>query len=848
MSSEKRPPLEILGALCQTAAMLRDVKYAIRILSKAKASTATVVTILALTIGATTAVFTFLDRLLFQPLPVSKPSQLVLVTQWGLTVGSGDVLTNERSFSYDNYSYLRDRNQTSAFAAEAVLVAHERRTHQKIEHPAEATAVSGNFFGVLGLSPRLGRLLIPSDDVRGGASHVAVASHSFWRRRYNQAPNTLASIVYLNNAPFTIVGVLPAGFYGIHKGDDPDLYVPLGSLPDLFSFDPLMNGGFLEVFGRLRPGLSAIQSQSNLQVLWEQYLAARIATERNISPKLAAESAKEFAGARIELQNGAAGFAGTEGEKRRSLFLLSAIVGLLLLVGCANVGCLMIARGVARRREMSIRFSLGASWARILRQSLTESCLLSLAGGVAGLAVAFWADRLLLFAFEWRERAIDLSPDWRVFMFGLGVSLGTGILVGLLSAVQLLRGRRVVLHQESAAPRLLSGKVLVVVEIALSLIMVVGAAEFTRSFQKLSSVPLGFSPEHVSVIRLASVGDPDEEKAAPVREGVRLVDSLRSAPTIASAGLSDFVAFNDSSARTTMTTPGVPVDYRRGLNALRVDKGYFGTLRMRVLAGRSFDARDDERAPKVAILNERAARRFFPNQNPVGQNILLGKAALYPKPGGETKVVGVVNDTKFESLADQAPEAVYLSMLQGAENGSDVVLQIRSSLGPETIAAMLQSQIRAEHLPVSVQSASTLEGEKAASLYSDRLRMQASSLFGALALLLIVVGLYGLMAYSVVRRTREIGIRMAIGSSPAGIVRLVLNESMRLVLFGVFVGIPGAIALTKAISSMLFGLSPVDPVSLALAAFVLAITGIAASAAPAWRAAHLDPMNALRVE
>jgi predicted permease len=843
MSREKRLPLEILGALCQTAAMLRDVRYAIRVLGKAKASTATIVMILALTVGATTAVFTFLDRLLFQPLRVPKPSQLVLVTEWSHTIGSGNDLTNERTFSYENYSYLRDRNQTSELAAEAELAVRERRTHQMIQHPAEATAVSGNFFSALGVRPNFGRLVSPADDVRGGASHVAVASHSFWRRRYNQSPGVLASIVYLNKVPFTIVGILPAGFYGIRKGDDPDLYVPLGSLPELFSFDPLTEGGgFMEVFGRLKPGVSAIEAQSNLQVLWEQYLTARIA-ERKSSPKSAADFAKEVAGSRIELQNGEAGYAGTEGEKRRSLFLLSAIVGLLLLVGCANVACLMIARGVARRREISIRFSLGARKTHILRQSLTESCLLSLLGGTAGLAVAFWADRLLLIAFEWKERPINLSPDWRVLTFGLGVSLATGILVGLLPAVQLLRGVRVALNQENTAPRLVSGKALVVVEMALSLMMVAGAAEFTRSFQNLRSVPVGFSPEHISVVRLSSGQDPDEERAAPVREALGLVDSLRHAPSIASAGLSDFVAFNDGWASISMSTPGVPFDRRLGPpHVLHVDHGYFDTLRIHLLAGRPFGNRDTEDAPKVTILNERAARRLFPNQNPVGHSILLGSPAI------ATQVVGVVNDTRFGILADAAPEIVFVPLLQGTQHSSDMIVQIRSSLSPEAIASMLQSRIRAGNLPVTVQSASTLEDEIAATLHSDRLRMQASGLFGALALLLIMVGLYGLMAYSVVRRTREIGIRMAVGSNPVGIMGLVLNESLRLVLFGVIIGIPGAVALMKAISSMLFGLPPIDPASLAMAAGILAITGIAASAAPAWRAAHLDPMNALRVE
>jgi predicted permease len=612
--------------------MLRDVKYANRVLGKAKAFTATIVTILALTIGATTAVFTFLDRLLFQPLPVPRPSQLVLVTQWCHTIGSGDELRNVRIFSYENYSYLRDRTQTSALAAEAVLAIHERRVHQRMEHPAQATAVSGNFFSVLGVRPNLGRLLSPADDVRGGASHVAVASHSFWRGRDNQGSVALGSIAYLNNVPFTIVGVLPAGFYGIHKGDDPDLYVPFGSLPELFSFDPLYQGGFMEVFGRFKPGVSAIQAQSNLQVLWEQYLTARIATERTLSPKFALNLAKEFAGARIDLQSGAAGYAGTEGEKRHSLFLLSAIVGLLLLVGCANVACLMIARGVARRHEISIRFSLGASKTHILRQSLTESCLLSLIGGTAGLAVAFWADRLLLIAFEWKERPIDLSPDWRVLTFGLAVSLATGILVGLLPAVQLLRGGPVAPTQASTVPRSLSGKALVVVEMALSLVMVIGATKFTRSFQNLRSVSTGFSPEHVTVVRLTSGLDLDEERAAPLHEALHLVDSLRGAPGIESVGLSDFAAFNDSSARAIMTTPGVPVDYRRGLNAQHVDQGYFGALRIHLLNGPILRS-SRQRTCSKGRHSERARRAaLFSKSEPCRPDHPLGRSGVPSEP------------------------------------------------------------------------------------------------------------------------------------------------------------------------------------------------------------------------
>ncbi|SPF43378.1 conserved membrane hypothetical protein [Candidatus Sulfopaludibacter sp. SbA4] len=791
------------------AGWLRDLSYAARVLRRAKATSGAVILILALGIGASTAVFTFLDRLLYRPLPVPKPAQLQLVSLW-----HPDPHQRSEYFSYDDYRNLRERAQAfSGLALEAAWVSRERRRGERIEHPAEATIVSGNYFQVLGRPALLGRALAPFDDVRSAASHVAVASNRFWTRRYDRAADVLGRVVYLNDVPFTIIGVMPAGFFGTRQGSDPDLYVPFASALALFDSDPYPARA-AGLIGRLKPGVSPESARRNLQGLWDQYLAA----------------SKIELGERVELRDGSAGYAGTSGEKQRSLVLLAGIVGSLLLIGCANISCLLMARGAARQHEISIRLSLGAGRARILRQSLMESGLLAFAGGAAGLSVAFWANRVLLAAFQWKNRPIDLAPDWRVLAFGLAVSLAAGILFGVAPAVQFLRG--------AVKPRLASGKVLLVVEVAVSLVLVAGAAVFLRSFQNLRATPTGFSAANVSVITLAS--ESDEGLGPPIREALALADPLRGAAGVESVGVADYLTFNDGRAMYGIGVAGAPIEARHSAYVLRVDGDYFGALRIPLIAGRSFTAHDDESAPNVVILAEGASRRIFPDRNPLGRTIQLALK--------QAEVVGIVRDIKFYSLAEPAPDVVFRPLRQGVSYTSTARLQVRSRMQPGDLAALVRARIREAHLPVRVESATRLEDEVGATLLNDRLRMQASSVFGVLALLLMTAGIYGLMAYSVVRRTREIGIRMAIGSRPIAIVRLVLQESLMLVAAGVLLGLPAALAVMKAISGMVFGLSPADPVSLGIAAAVLSVTGILAGAVPAWRAAHLDPVEALRVE
>ncbi len=805
----------------------RDVRYSFRVLRKNRASTAVALLIFAAGFGATTAVFTLLDRMIYRPLPLRDPSQLVFVS------------TTATAPTYDAYLYMRDGNQTlSGLAAAGTVRVSEGRGRERIEDPADGLAVSGNFFDTLGIAAVAGRTLASSDDGRAHAAHVAVISYRFWTRRYNRTTDAVGGTIYLGSVPFTVVGVLPREFYGLSKGRDPDVYVPLGTLRDLYGFGETYGSATqVNPVGRLRSGVTLDEAQSNLQVLWTQFLA-------NWEPSnpIGQRRREQFLNSRIRCEDGSSGYSGAPGEAGRSLNLLAAIVTVLLLMGCANVACLLIARGAARHREIAIRLSLGASTARILRQSLLESCLLAVMGAAAGFAAAYWLQKMLLVAFEWQDRPIDLSPDWRVVAFSLGVSLLTGLLCGLVPAAQLLRGGPVPLTQERTGIRFGSGKALVVVQVALSLVMVAGAAVFLRSYQNLRSVPLGFSAEGVSVILLANE-DP-ESLIGPIRPALQLAGSLRGVPGIEAATVADLAAFSGGSISYPVRLPDAPAERAERSCVLLVGPGYFAALRTRLLVGRGFTERDNERAPRVAVLGESLARRLFSSRNPIGNRVRLTDRY-------EAEVIGVAEDVKYGTVKEAPPNLIYLSVFHGPPGGGRsavAAIQVRSRLSPGDIAAMVRERIRSERLAIIVHSASALADDIGASYRQDRVRMLATGIFGLLALSLITAGIYGLMAYSVARRTREIGIRMAVGSTSGLIVRLVLKESSRLVILGIIVGVPGALAVMKATSGMVFGLSPIDGVSLGVAVLILAGVGIVATIGPASRAARLDPVRALRLE
>jgi len=805
-----------------------DVRYAVRVLGKAKASTAAALAVLAISIGATTAVFTILDRMIYEPLPVMNARRLALVSEW--MIGPDGRHDGGETFSVGAYDYLRDRNGAfSGLAAEARLVAREHHRHQRIDKPAEASLVSWNYFEVLGVRPIAGRSFAAADD-RPAAPRVAIAGYRFAARRYELPRDAVGQTVFLRDVQFVIAGVLPPGFYGLQKGSDPDLYVPLASGPELFPDADFNRGFWLKLFGRLRPGVNIAQSPSNLQVLWEQWL-------RGGPPEVQK-------GSKIECVTGERGYAGTSDQHQRSLKLLGAIVGLLLLIGCANIACLLVARGAARQQETAIRLALGSGAARIVRQALMENCLLALAGGVGALLVARWGCRLLLAAFHWQTRPIDIAPDGRVLAFALAVSLLSAALFGLAPTLQLLRGGRQSPTRAETVTSFFSGRVLVTVEVALSLVLLAGAAVFVRSLQNLRALPTGFVADGVSVVRLIPTAD-DEDGKPPVAEAYTLAGALRDLPVVRSAALVNFVVFNDG--RVSVGVRALDSGKTSGANMLKVSSGYWQTLQISLLAGRVLEPREDQEAPRVMVIGQSLAEDLFPGESPLGKRIAIGRPDPERKDDG-FEVVGVVKDTKVWSLTKPAPHMLYLPLRLGGTNTRGVALEIRSPLEPAAIGAIVRGRIHDAHLPMTVESVTTLNEEVGASLADDYVRMRASSLFGVLALVLIAVGLYGLMAYTVALRTREIGIRTAVGARTLTIMVLVLHQSLRLVSIGILIGIPATVAVMRALAGIAFGLPPVDWVSVGTAAALLVAAGIAASLAPAWRAAHLDPMQALRVQ
>jgi predicted permease len=582
--------------------------------------------------------------------------------------------------------------------------------------------------------------------------------------------------------------------------------------------------------------LTQAAAQAQLQAVWQQYTATGAGLPpAGFDPNPATE--------RIVVADGSSGIAGISGERKTSLQLLAAILGMLLLMGCVNVGCLLMARTASRQQELAIRLSLGAGKARILRQLLMESALVSLTGGAGGLLLAFGAEKLILAGLRWGKNPIDLALDGRVLAFSLAISLVTGLLCGLAPAVQLLRGGRLVLNLERMARPVSSGRALVVVEVALSLAMVAGAAMFARGLHNLRSVPLGFSAEGVAVIRLVPEGEGESKQMDEMEQSaVKIASQLRGTPGIESVTVADSIPFNDGGVSWSVrSAPGAPV---KNPTIVRIAPEYFGTMQIPLIAGRTFAAHDDASAPKATVLSAGLARGLFGDENPVGKSIRVGDSF-------DVEVVGVAGDIKQGSVKRVAGAVMYLPISQphvgGAHMGT-TKLTVRTRMDPRNVTKLVNDRIAVGRFPLVVDAASSLAEDVGASYFNDRVRMQATSAIGAIALLLIVAGIYGLMAYWVAQRTREIGVRVAIGSTSGRIVRLVLRQSVRLIVIGVLVGVPGAVLAMRALSGIVYGLEPVDIASLVAAALILLATGIAAAAVPAWRAARLDPLEALRVE
>ena len=825
--------------------LIQDLRYGLRMLARNPGFTTVVVLSLALGIGANTAIFTLLNALVLQPLPVDHPLQLV---QFSYADPTGEN-------SWTSYPlFERTRQHVHALAGVfAVSGTGRLNAGAKGEYDlAEGETVTGGFFPTLGVRPILGRLLTNEDDRPGNA--VAVISYAFWQKRFGGNPAAVGAKLTLNQIPFTLVGVTPPEFFGVQVGSSPDFWIPMRALDQLQPGQSEWNQPFdswLRIMGRLRPGRTREQAQAEQQVVYKRWMAEQVALadpkQRDDVRRMAQESW-------VKLLPGDTGFeGGLRHDFTRPLQIIMIVVGLVLLIACANIASLLLARAAARRREIAVRLAIGASRRRLIRQLLTESTLLAMIGAAIGVMFAWWGGWILLLMVS-RGAAIvplDLTPNLRVLSFTAAVSFLTAMLFGLAPAFRATRVDPGPATKETpAAPesRLLD-RVLVVTQVALSLALLVGAGLFLRTVQNLWNLDPGYDRHNVLMFSLDPrlSGHKGPGLANLYRELRARIESI---PGVRSTSLS-FVRPVDDEAYFVDVLHGVdghelPPDQGIRVAFNVVAPGYFSTLGTPLVLGRDFNADDHEESTKVAIINETLARRCFPNGSPMGRRI----SHRPPQGREDMEVVGVVKDSRYGDLRGAPRGVLYLPFFQQnlAEAFAGTTFQLRYTGDVGMVLAEARREVESVDKTLAMFRVKTLATQTKESLAEQRLTATLSGFFAVLGLLVAGIGLYGLMSYTVVRRTREIGIRMALGAERGDVQQMVLGEATLLVFTGVATGLPLAFGGAHLVSSMLFEVSGRDPLTISAAILILLAVAAVAGFVPARRASLVDPMVALRYE
>jgi predicted permease len=820
---------------------LQDLRFGTRILVRSPGVSLAIVVSLALGLGASTAMFSLLNSLLFKALPVSQPERLVVMSH-----GVGADL--DPTFPYPQFKLLRDRSQTTAdlFAYTSGGGLHLRSGGA--EAAVESQFVSGDYFRVLGIRPYLGRLLEPSDDVPGSPSATAaVISYRLWRSAFHGDPSVAGRHVTLDSIPFTIAGVTPGGFFGTETGANPDVTLPLASHPILFTqFKMLECKGcfWLSLMARLRPGVDAGLARANLNAVWQPV------RRETISQSVVERYQAYYYSERLVLAPGATGSSGYDGLRSqftKPLYVLLAMTGVILLIAASNVANLLMARSLARQRELAVRLAIGARRGRLVRQLLTESALLAMAGLAASAGVYRFSVGSLLQFLQARQRDIYLetAPDLRVALFAAASVLLTLAIFGLVPALRATRCRlsgALAESSQTVAARSRLSRLLLCGQIAMSFALLVGAILLARSLYDLRTFHAGFRRDHLLLVR------PDTARSIP--KGAQtdytqlVLSEIRNLPGVRSASASVVIPMEGSSWGRSFTAAGYVAkrdqDYNCYENLVMPD--FFRTIGTRLLMGRDLTEHDDGAAPKVAVVNESFARRYWGAENPLGKEFreLDGKTAF--------TVAGVVEDAKYRDLRKAAPPTVYLPLLQAPSTMQwDMNLEIWTHAEPHSLVKPVGDLVNRElkGAPTTFRTFTELIDRH---LLYERLLTALSVCFGGLALLICGIGIYGVAAYSVSRRTAEIGIRMAMGATPASVVRLLLGEQALVVLAGLSAGAAGVLLLTRFLQTWLFGVSPTDRLTLIAGAACLAAITAVATLIPARRAAGIDPMRALRHE
>ncbi len=830
--------------------LLKDIRYGVRSLLKHPGFTAVAVLTLALGVGANTTIFSVVNSTLMKSLPVSHPEKLVYV----FNGAPGSV------FSYPDYVELRDRNQVvdglSAWGGIAASLNSNDQTDLVF-----GTIVTGNYFEVLGVNAALGRMISRADDQTPGAHPVTVISDGLWKRRFGADPNVVGKQLLLNGHSFTIIGVAPEGFNGAELGNVRDLYVPMmmqaTMRPPRAGYSGEMNPDLLNVrrnrwlssVGKLKPGVSIEQAQSSLAAIAKELESAYPDTNKGrgitVSPFRDTDSP----------------------ETRRQLgsvaLLLMSVVGLVLLIACANVANLLLARGSARTKEIAVRLAIGATRWRIVRQLLTESVLLATLGGGLGLLLAWWA------AATWRAvppppGALPVTPnfiiDLPVLLFTLGLSIVAGIVFGLAPALRASRPELTPALKDaswSAVDRkgyFSLRSFLVVTQVALSVVLLIAAGLFLRSLRQTQAVDPGFAadkvltvPLNINLLRYTKPQGREFYRQATERvQAIPGVESVSLARVVALSGGSSVRSLliqgrggREDQFRSESTSGGVvTTDDSTSSNVVGFD--YFRTMGIGLLRGRDFNAQDKEEGPRVVIVNEAFVQRHFPGQEVLGQQLSFNGPS-----GPWREIIGVVRDSKYLSLRESPTPVTYLPLSQNHETGMN--LHVRAA-NPSAVSAAIQQELQSLDRNLPLTSPAPISESISNSLYTARVGALLIGIFGGLALLLASIGLYGVMSFAVSRRTRELGIRMALGAQAADVFSLVLRQGLGMVLVGLAIGLAAAGIVTRLLASFLFGIKPLDPITFVVISFLLMLVAVVACFIPARRATKVDPLVALRYE
>ncbi len=812
--------------------LAQNFKFTLRSLLARPAFALTVVATLALGVGANTAIFSLLHALVLRSLPVADPERLVVLSR------------SQLSMPYPLFRHFQDRT-TTLDGLLAFRTAPWRFTAGGSTERITGALVSGSYFAVLGVEPSIGTAIGAGDDqipgTGGARGPVAVLSHGFWQRRFGGQPSAIGSPVVLNGTPFTIVGVAPQGFAGTEIGQSPDVFAPMAMqpvlLPDVGTALTQPRNNWLRMIGRLKKDVDVRQAEVELTSLLAPYVA-EILKDPKID-QFGPNVRRNMLNQRMTLLPGSAGISALRTRYSKPLMVLMTVMGLVLLIACANIANLSLGRAAARRKEIAIRLGLGASRTRIVGQLLSESLMLAIAGGAAGLLLARWGRDMLL-TYLPVDQNLAAPLDRSVLLFTIVVTAAAAVLFGLAPAFQsarvdvapVLKGAR-----GSTSSRIPLNQLLVVFQVTISLVVVIGAVLFLRSLNGLLSMDTGFARGNVLV---ASIEVPARRFADLYP---RLMEELKRLPGVMSVALADSAPLGTNIGWNIYIPGYVPKPNEPTTSpwVSLISPGYFETMQVPLLLGRDFDARDLSTKRSVLIVNETFARHYFGTTNAVGRQVGLAPGA------SDVEIVGVVKDGKYTGLREQPVRMVYVPYQPGPWSSS-VTMHLRTAGDPMAVASALRQKVTElePHAPVS--NIRTVEDEVGRSLLRERLVATITALFGGLALALAAIGLYGVLSYGVVQRTRELGIRIAIGATRERILWLVLREAGWVLGLGIAAGLGSAWALGRVVSSLLFGINATDPASIAIAIVVLSSAAALAAWIPARRASRIDPIRALRYE